>query len=128
MHPVAQDVRYGVRLLWKTPGFTAIALMALALGIGATTAIFSVVDAVLLKPLPFRDAGHLLIVLERNPTLHKNYMFLAPANLFDWREQSQSFTGIGAFRSGVRVNLTGGPNGRIQPEEIRAEYVTANLF
>ncbi|HXS93710.1 MAG TPA: ABC transporter permease [Candidatus Limnocylindrales bacterium] len=128
MHPVAQDVRYGVRLLWKTPGYTAIALMALALGIGATTAIFSVVDAVLLKPLPFRDAGRLLIVLERNPTLHKNYMFLAPANLFDWREQSQSFTGIGAFRSGVRVNLTGGPNGRIQPEEIRAEYVTANLF
>jgi putative ABC transport system permease protein len=103
-------------------------MIALALGIGATTAIFSVVDAVLLKPLPFRDPGRLLIVLERNPSLHKNFMFLAPANLFAWREQSQSFDGVAAFRSGVRVNLTGGPNGRIHPEELRAEYVSAELF
>ena len=68
MHSLGQDLRYGARLLRKAPGFAAIALIALALGMGATTAIFSVVDAVLLKPLPFRDpARRLLVIWEKNP-------------------------------------------------------------
>ena len=67
MASLGQDVRYGARLLLKAPGFTAVSLAALALGIGATTAIFSVVDAVLLKPLPFREPSRLLAIYEKNP-------------------------------------------------------------
>ena len=67
MQRIGQDVRYGARLLWKSPAFSAVALAALALGIGATTAIFSVVDAVLLQPLPFRAPERLLVIWEKNP-------------------------------------------------------------
>ncbi len=64
---LAQDLRYGARTLWKTPGFTAIAALTLALGIGANSAIFSFVDGVLLKPLPHRDADRIMRVLEKPP-------------------------------------------------------------
>ena len=61
-----RDLRYGARLLWKSPAFTTLAMLTLALGMSAATAIFSVVDTVLLKPLPFRDAERLLVIWERN--------------------------------------------------------------
>jgi putative ABC transport system permease protein len=66
MSAVAQDLRYALRLLWKSPGFTAAAIIALALGIGANTAIFSVVNSVLRRPLPFRDANRMVVVWESN--------------------------------------------------------------
>jgi putative ABC transport system permease protein len=126
MHLLWQDLRYGARLLWKAPGFTAVALLALALGMGATTAIFSVVDAVLLKPLPFRDPGRVLVIWERNPAINKFKLFVEPVNFLAWQKQSRT-TEMGATQE-VRINLTGGPNGHIEPEELKCERVTANLF
>src|ERR1041385_9104334 len=126
MHLLWRDRRYGARLLWKAPGFTAVALLALALGMGATTAIFSVVDAVLLKPLPFRDPGRVLVIWERNPAINKFKLFVEPVNFLAWQKQSRT-TEMGATQE-VRINLTGGPNGHIEPEELKCERVTANLF
>ncbi len=88
MHHFAQDLRYGARLLAKAPAFTAIALLALALGMGATTAIFSVVDTVLLKPLPFRDPERLLVVWEKNPPQNRYKLFVAPVNFLAWQKAS----------------------------------------
>ena len=127
MYAVLQDLRYGARLLWKAPGFTAVALATLALGIGAVTAIFSVVDAALLKPLPFRDPERLLAVWEINPTAVQELMFVAPANFREWRRQSQTLEGLAAIRD-VHVNLTGGPGSRVNPEELLAERVSSALF
>ena len=89
MHFSGQDLRYGVRLLGKAPAFTAVALLTLALGMGAATAIFSVVDAVLLKPLPFRDAERLLVIWEKNPSQNRYKLFVAPANFLAWQKQSR---------------------------------------
>src|SRR5437762_13968560 len=85
-----QDLKFGARLLWKTPGFSAVALIALALGMGATTAIFSVVDAVLLKPLPFRDPSGVLVIWEKNPAQNRYKLFVAPVNFVEWRKQSRT--------------------------------------
>jgi putative ABC transport system permease protein len=127
MHLVLHDLRYGARLLWKAPAFTAVALLTLALGIGAVTAIFSVVDAALLKPLPFRDPERLLAVWENNPTANKELMFVAPANFREWQRQSQTLEGMAAMRD-VHMNLTGGPAARVNPEELLAEQVSSALF
>jgi putative ABC transport system permease protein len=100
---------------------------ALALGIGATTAIFSVVDAVLWKPLPFRDPGRLLAIWEKSPAQNKSRLFVPAANFWRWREQSHTVEGMAALRD-TRLNLTAGPNGRIEPEEVRVERVSVELF
>src|ERR1035437_4823860 len=127
MHFFWQDLRYGVRRLGKTPAFTTVALLTLALGMGAATAIFSVVDTVLLKPLPFRDAERLLVIWEKNPTQNRYRMFVAPANFLAWQKQGRALEGMAALQE-ARVNLTGGPNGHIDPEELKAERVSAGLF
>ncbi len=127
MKSLARDLRHGVRLLWKAPGFSAVALVALALGMGATTTIFSVVDAVLLKPLPFRDPQRLLVLWERNPAQNLKEMFVAPGNFLEWQKQSRALESLAAIQD-VSINLTGGPNGHIDPEELRAERVSASLF
>src|SRR5215831_17411146 len=121
-----QDLKFGARLLWKAPGFSAVALIALALGLGATTAIFSVVDAVLLKPLPFRDPGQMLVIWEKNPAMNRYKLFVAPANFDAWRKASRT-TEMAAVQD-VKMNLTGGPSGYIEPEELRAERVSWSLF
>jgi putative ABC transport system permease protein len=127
MHQLAQDLRYGARWLGRAPGFTAVALLVLALGIGATTAIFSVVDAVLLKPLPFRDPECLLVVWEKNPSQNRYKLPVAPVNFLAWRKASRSLDDLAAIQN-APINLTAGPNGHIDPEELKAERVTANLF
>ena len=127
MKSVGRDLRHGARLLWKAPGFSAVALAALALGMGATTAIFSVVDAVLLKPLPFRDPQRLLVIWESNPAQNLKEMFVTPGDFLEWRNQSRTVEALAAIQD-VSVNLTGGPNGHIDPEELRAERVSASLF
>src|SRR5450759_1404321 len=110
MHFFWQDLRYGARLLAQAPAFTAVALLTLALGMGAATAIFSVVDAVLLKPLPFRDAERLLVIWEKNPSQNRYKLFVAPVNFQAWQKQSRAVERIAAVQE-ARLNLTGGPNG-----------------
>ena len=120
---LGQDVRYGLRMLGKNPAFTAIAVVALALGIGANSAIFSVVDAVLLRPLPFRNPGQLVMLWENAAHLGFPRDTPSPANFLDWQKQSTSFTGMAAMieRS---FNLTGIG----EPERLEGRRVSANLF
>ena len=126
MHSVGRDLRYGARLLWRAPEFSLVALVTLGLGMGASTAIFSVVDAVLLKPLPFREPGRLLAIYEKSPSQKKTKLYVAPLNFQAWQQQSHTLE-MAAVQD-LRRNLTGGPNGRIDPEEVRVELVSANLF
>ena len=113
---LAQDLRYGFRTLRKNPGFTAVAMLALALGIGANTAIFSVVNGVLLRPLAYPDADRLLMIFDSQSSV-------AYPDFLDWRRESRSFTDMGTFRSDD-FNFTGAG----QPEQVSGEYVSASVF
>jgi putative ABC transport system permease protein len=126
VYSVLQDFWHGARIFSKAPGFCASAVIALAMGMGATAAIFSVVDAVLWKALPFRDPERLLVIWEKNPALNRFRMFVTPANYRAWRE-SQSLDGMAAILS-TRMNLGGGPSGHLEPEEVKVERVSASLF
>ena len=120
---LGHDLRYGLRMLTKNPAFTAIAVLALALGIGANTAIFSVVNAILLRPLPFKNPDELVMVWE-NAT-HQGFPknTPSPANFLDWREQNTVFTGISAMAT-RSFNLTGVG----EPERLDGRRVSANIF
>jgi hypothetical protein len=89
-----QDLRYGARMLAKSPGFTAVAILTLALGIGANSAIFSVINAVLLRPLPYPQPNRLVVLDEYQ--LHTGESSVAWMNFLDWREQSRSFEDLAA--------------------------------
>jgi putative ABC transport system permease protein len=124
LEEITQDLRYGLRLLRKSPGFTAVAVLTLALGIGANTAIFSVVNAVLLKSLPFKDPEQLVMVWNRAAAAAGGDRTpLAVADLLDWRAQNRSFADIAAFQ-GESFNYAGGD----LPEQLQAANVTANFF
>ena len=123
MQTLLQDVRYGLRLLLKRPAFTAAAVIALALGIGATTAMFSIADAFLLKPLPYLDSNRLTMLVETTPKGDAFWSQVSPADFLDWRKESSSFDGMAAF-SWDNLNLTG--NG--DPEKIQGFAVSANFF
>ncbi len=124
MTTLLQDLRYATRMLAKNPGFTMVAVLTLALGIGANTAIFSVVNAVLLKPLPYQDAGRMVMVWEQNPERGWYRNIVSAANFLDWRKQNDLFTQIAAADPQKSFNLAG--TGR--PEEVWGEQVTTNLF
>src|SRR5450755_5187528 len=96
MRTFLQDLRYGLRMLAKSPGFTAAALFTLTLGIGATAAIFSVVDAVLLRALPFRDPSRLVAVYEDASRVGFPRNTPAPGNYADWKAQTQIFQDVAA--------------------------------
>jgi len=120
---LTQDIRYALRVLAKNPAFTIIAVVALALGIGANSAIFSVVDAVLLRPLPFKHPEQLVMVWENAGHLGFPRNTPSPANFLDWQKQAQSFTGMAAM-SERSFNLTGVG----EPERLDGRRVSANLF
>ena len=123
MESLWQDLRYGFRTLLKARGFTAVAVTALALGIGANTAIFSVVQAVLLKPPPYRDPDRLVMVWEQNRPRSRQMNVISPANFLDWREQNSVFQSMAGLYDSL-TNLTGSQD----PEELPLQVVTPNLF
>src|SRR2546423_2931653 len=115
MRTLLQDLRYGLRMLWRTPGFTLVALVSLALGIGVNTAIFSLVNALLFRPVPVvREQGR--VVWLRAPASYPDYV--------DYREQARSLDGMAAVTGTSEFSLSRGG----EPELVRGEFVTANYF
>jgi len=126
MQTLWQDFRYSLRMLAKNPGFTFIAVLTLALGIGANTAIFSVVNAVLLRPLPFPESDRLVDIWHTPPqTSFPGIPIFAvsPANFLDWRSRSHAFEGMSAYGFG-RYTLTGSGH----PEAVRMVAATNGVF
>src|SRR5688572_33139552 len=121
MDQLLQDLRYGVRALAKAPGFTIVAIVTLAVGIGANAAIFSVVNAVLLKPVPFLDPDRLVMVM--NTTSQGSGSFASPAKFQHWRDQTRVVQDAAAFRDNA-VNFKGGG----VPEQLRDGDVTADYL
>ncbi|MGO9273735.1 MAG: ABC transporter permease [Terriglobia bacterium] len=121
MGTLLQDIRYGARTLARSPGFAAVAILSLALGIGANTAIFSVVNSVLLRRLPYRDPDRLVWITQFIPAQGNTLVF--DSDYFAWLRQNQVFEGMAAYRS-PDFTLTGAGD----PERIEAAWVTANFF
>jgi putative ABC transport system permease protein len=116
-----QDIRYGLRVLGKNPGFTAIAILTLALGIGANTALFSVVNGVLLNPLPFPNPDQLLAVYSKTGTFQESS--IAYPNFLDWQKDNHSFAALSAFRSDD-YNMVGAG----EPERVHIHMISAEFF
>jgi predicted permease len=121
METLLRDLRYGIRMLIKSPGYAAIAILTLALGIGANTALFSVVNGVLLNPLPFQQPDRLVAMYSRSKEFRR--ASISYPNFLDWERDNRSFSTIAAFRE-HNYNLTG----MGQPERLRAEMVSAAFF
>jgi putative ABC transport system permease protein len=123
MGSLFQDLRYGIRMLSKSPGFAAVAILTLALGIGANTAIFSVVDPLIIHPLPFKNLDRLVKVWETIPSRGVDHNEMSLANFVDWRQQSDVFEHLGAY-SWWNVNVSG-----IEvPERVQGFLVTPDVF
>src|SRR5258706_16434064 len=118
METLLRDIRYGVRSLLKRPGFTAIAVITVALGIGANTAIFSVVNGVLLRPLPYPEPDRLEMVYGISSQAAQEKTPLCEADFLDWKSQNQVFESLAAF-STSRFNYTGGET----PQQIEGAWV-----
>jgi putative ABC transport system permease protein len=121
LEQLMQDMRYGLRMIYKSPGFTIVAVLTLALGIGANTAIFSVVYAVLLRPLPYQDASRLVLLNETTPNV--GTVSVSYPNFTDWRNQSRAFSQMAAVHE-VGLNLTG----VARPENIKALAVSPSFL
>ncbi|HET9179385.1 MAG TPA: ABC transporter permease [Terriglobia bacterium] len=119
-----QDLRYGLRQLRRNPGFTTVAVLTLALGIGANTAIFSVVDAVLLRSLPYKDSAHLVWTALQNPKSDLHWSAVPHPTYFAWRDKNDVFSGIAATHFTGEFTLTGAGI----PERIPGKSVSANFF
>jgi putative ABC transport system permease protein len=124
MSAVVQDLRYGARLLFRAPVFTAIAIATLAIGIGANTAIFSVVNTLLLRQLPYADADRLAVIWEHNLPRDRQNNVVSPGNFIHWREMNGSFEDMAAVGLTFRTTLTGGGD----PEELQMQFVSAQFF
>src|SRR5882757_1657378 len=101
------DLKYAIRQLLKNPGFTAVAVLTLALGIGANTAMFSFVNAILLRPLPYHDPGRLVMLFEKHVTNGFSKVLIGAPLLEAWRKQTTVFESLGAVRSFGNFTLTG---------------------
>ena len=124
MTTLLQDFRHGVRLLMRAPGFTVIAIAALAIGIGANTAIFSVVNTLLIRPLPYKDPDRLAMIWEHNIPRDRKNNVVSPGNFLHWRELNQAFEDIAAVGLTFNITLTGAGD----PEELGFQYVSASFF
>ncbi len=123
MGTLLQDLRYGIRTLAKNPGFTIVAVLTLALGIGANTAIFSVVDAVLLRPLPYPESDRLFTVYQTLPQDPAQNTGVSYPNYLDWTQQNEAFESIAAVRGNVLAL-----SGQGEPTYIQTGSVTSNYF
>ena len=123
---LSQDLRYGLRQLRRTPGFTIVATLTLALGIGATTALFTVVRSVLLKPLPYKDPARLLRLYERSADTRFPYNYNAGGVFAEWKKQSHGFSSMALVSPGAGYSLAGA--GGQLPEKVHAAECTSNLF
>ncbi len=122
MSTLIQDVRYGLRMLAKNPGFTAVAVLTLALGIGANTAVFSSVNAMLLRPFPFPHLDRIMAIMETVPKQNLEGIGAAPANFRDWQDQGRSFESLAASH-GWNVNLTGeGVAERVEGYQVSSDF------
>jgi putative ABC transport system permease protein len=119
------DIRYALRTFRRTPAFTAAAVITLALAIGANTAIYTAVSAVILRPLPYTDPDRLITIGEDNANFHWNLAEAAPANFLDWKDQVPAFSGVAAF-SQYRGNTTLTGNG--EPRILTSTQATGNFF
>jgi len=127
MEILIKDLRYGVRGLLKRPGFAAVVVLTLALGIGANAAIFSIVNAVLLRPLPFPEQERLVVAWEKDTTANTPFVELSVAEIRDWQAQNQSFTGLAAMPTtvyGYGHVLTG----RGDPVQLESAPVSGSFF
>src|SRR5688572_9582329 len=123
MNTLLYDLRYGIRMLLKNPGFTFAALLTLALGIASSTAIFSVIDGVLLRPLPYPDSEKIMYLTPTTRSTGAPGGASAPANYLDWAAQNGVFSHMAAAR-GERLNLADGD----RPETVRGTMATSSLF
>ena len=121
MQILLQDLRYGVRMLAKKPAFAIVAVLTLALGIGANTAIFSVVNAVLLRALPYHNSNQLIALATNDPSGDRDG--LSSPEFQDYQTQMKSLEDLAAFQS-QSVNLTGGE----RPDRVRGAFVSTNFF
>jgi predicted permease len=123
LEEIVTDVRYGLRILRKAPGFTAAAVLTLMLGIGANSAVFSVVEGVLLRPLPFPDSDRIMTLWNTYPGVDESLQEASPPDFCDWREESRSFAQMAAYERFV-WNLAGDP----EPVRVRGVRVSGDFF
>ncbi len=125
MQTLLQDLRYGVRMLWKNPGFTLIVVMILALGIGANTTIFSNVDATLLRPFSFSNQERLVVLFEQKPSIGITQAKISPGNVIEWRAQSQTLQEVVVMRNREYTLMSDGPAERYMSYGVSAAFFDA---
>ncbi|MFY9731831.1 MAG: ABC transporter permease [Candidatus Acidiferrales bacterium] len=123
MRTIWQDLQYGWRMLRRSPGFSLVAILTLAIGIGANAAMFSVINTVLLRPLPFPDAQRIVFIWDTDPNRNITRGVASPAEVLDWRDQNHSFEEISAWRTWF-YNLTGAN----EPEQVFGVHASANFL
>ena len=123
MGTILQDVRFGLRMLAKHRVATLVSILALAVGIGANTAMFSLAEAFLLHPAPFENADRIVVLVDSRPQQNIDMNSIAPATYFDWQKEARSFDRLAAY-AWWEVNLTGDGH----PQKINSFRVSANLF
>jgi predicted permease len=124
MDTFLKDIRFGFRMLWKRPGFTIVTILTLALGIGANTAIFTVVNAALLRPFPYREPDRLVHIWESKPQQQFKQREASYQDYNDWKERNRVFEDLAGYQPGQSFTLTG----RETPERIQAARVTSSFF
>jgi putative ABC transport system permease protein len=131
MNRIFADLRYAIRNLARTPAFAIVAVLTLAIGIGANTAMFTVANTVLWRPLPYPHPGQLVQIWETNPLKHWTQSVASPANFADWQTQNTVFSGMAAYVGANKQGIGGRDvflTGSGEPLQLKACAVTGNLF